>query len=285
MLGTPISAIRDTEDRELFKRRLAEIGVKVPRSIACHTREQARKAVNEIGLPVMLRGAFALGGRGSAVVTESSEIEPALKRAFDGGIKQVLVEEYLGGWKEIEYEVVRDGSDNCITVCNMENFDPMGIHTGESIVVAPTQTLNDEEYQLLRTIAHQDRPAPGHRRRVQHPVRARSDRAPTTASSRSTPASPARAPWPARRPATRSPTSPPSWRWASRCPRSRTAITKKTTAFFEPALDYIVCKFPRWDLGKFRGASTRIGSEMKSVGEVMAIGRRSRGHPKGGADA
>src|SRR5262249_40599502 len=153
VLGTPVSAIRDTEDRELFKQRLAEIGVKVPRSIACDTMDQARAAVAEVGLPVMMRVAFALGGKGSAVVTQKDEVDPALKRAFDGGIKQVLIEEYLGGWKEIEVEVVRDSQNNCITVCAMENFDPMGIHTGESIVVAPVQTLNDEEAQLLRTLA------------------------------------------------------------------------------------------------------------------------------------
>src|SRR5262245_53383262 len=272
VLGTPISAIRDTEDRELFKRRLAEIGIKVPRSISCHAREQARKAVNEIGLPIMLRGAFALGGRGSAVVMESSEIEPALKRAFDGGIKQVLVEEYLGGWKEIEFEVVRDEQNNCITVCAMENFDPMGIHTGESIVVAPTQTLNDEEVQLLRTLAidvirhlgivgecniqYALDPTNTDYRVIE--VNARLSRSSALASK-----------------ATGYPLAYVAAKLALgfSLPEIPNGITKKTTAFFEPALDYIVCKFPRWDLGKFRGVSTRIGSEMKSVGEVMAIGR------------
>ena len=272
VLGTPISAIRDTEDRELFKRRLAEIGTKVPRSISCHAREQARKAVNEIGLPIMLRGAFALGGRGSAVVMESSEIEPALKRAFDGGIKQVLVEEYLGGWKEIEFEVVRDEQDNCITVCAMENFDPMGIHTGELIVVAPTQTLNDEEAQLLRTLAidiirhlgivgecniqYALDPTSTDYRVIE--VNARLSRSSALASK-----------------ATGYPLAYVAAKLALgfSLPEIPNGITKKTTAFFEPALDYIVCKFPRWDLGKFRGVSTRIGSEMKSVGEVMAIGR------------
>ena len=272
VLGTPVSAIRDTEDRELFKHRLAEIGVKVPRSIACYTPEQARKAVNEVGLPVMLRGAFALGGRGSAVVTESGEIEPALKRAFDGGIKQVLVEEYLGGWKEIEFEVVRDEQDNCITVCAMENFDPMGIHTGESIVVAPTQTLNDEEVQLLRTLAidvirhlgivgecniqYALDPTSTDYRVIE--VNARLSRSSALASK-----------------ATGYPLAYVAAKLALgfSLPEIPNGITKKTTAFFEPALDYIVCKFPRWDLGKFRGVSTRIGSEMKSVGEVMAIGR------------
>jgi carbamoyl-phosphate synthase large subunit len=272
VLGTSVSAIRDTEDRELFKHRLAEIAVKVPRSIACYTPEQARKAVNEVGLPVMLRGAFALGGRGSAVVTESGKMEPALKRAFDGGIKQVLVEEYLGGWKEIEFEVVRDEQDNCITVCAMENFDPMGIHTGESIVVAPTQTLTDEEVQLLRTLAidvtrhlgivgecniqYALDPTSTDYRVIE--VNARLSRSSALASK-----------------ATGYPLAYVAAKLALgfSLPEIPNGITKKTTAFFEPALDYIVCKFPRWDLGKFRGVSTRIGSEMKSVGEVMAIGR------------
>jgi carbamoyl-phosphate synthase large subunit len=272
VLGTPIAAIRDTEDRELFKRRLAEIGVKVPRSIACDTLEQARKAVEEVGLPVMMRVAFALGGKGSAVVTRREDVEPALKRAFDGGIRQVLVEEYLGGWKEIEVEVVRDGQDNCITVCSMENFDPMGIHTGESIVVAPTQTLNDEEVQLLRTMAievirhlrivgecniqYALDPRSTDYRVIE--VNARLSRSSALASK-----------------ATGYPLAYVAAKLALglTLPEIPNGITKKTTAFFEPALDYIVCKFPRWDLGKFRGVSTRIGSEMKSVGEVMAIGR------------
>ena len=272
VLGTPISAIRDTEDRELFKQRLAEINVKVATSHACDTIEQARRAVADLGLPVMLRGAFALGGRGSAVVTQQAEIEPALKRAFSGGIRQVLVEEYLGGWKEIEVEVVRDGQDNCITVCSMENFDPMGIHTGESIVVAPTQTLNDEEAQLLRTLAidvirhlgivgecniqYALDPKSTDYRVIE--VNARLSRSSALASK-----------------ATGYPLAYVAAKLALglTLPEIPNGITKKTTAFFEPALDYIVCKFPRWDLGKFRGVSTRIGSEMKSVGEVMAIGR------------
>jgi carbamoyl-phosphate synthase large subunit len=272
VLGTPIEAIRDTEDRQRFKQRLEEIGVEIPRGVACDSVVAARSAIAQIGLPVMLRGAFALGGRGSAVVADASEIEPALKRAFDGGIRQVLVEEYLGGWKEIEIEVVRDGADNCITVCSMENFDPMGIHTGESIVVAPTQTLNDEEAQLLRSLAI---------RVIRHfgvvgecniqfaldpkscayrviEVNARLSRSSALASK-----------------ATGYPLAFVAAKLALglTLPEIPNGITKKTTAFFEPALDYIVCKFPRWDLGKFRGVSTRIGSEMKSVGEVMAIGR------------
>jgi carbamoyl-phosphate synthase large subunit len=272
VLGTPVSTIRDTEDRELFKARLDQIGVKSPRSVACTSMEQARRAVAEVGLPAMLRVAFALGGKGSAVITTASEIEPALKRSFDGGIKQVLVEEYLKGWKEIEVEVVRDAADNCITVCNMENFDPMGIHTGESIVVAPTQTLNDEEVQLLRTLAIKTirhlgiigecniqyalDPNSADYRVIE--VNARLSRSSALASK-----------------ATGYPLAYVAAKIALglTLPEIPNGITKKTTAFFEPALDYIVCKFPRWDLGKFRGVSTRIGSEMKSVGEVMAIGR------------
>lgn len=272
VLGTPVSTIRDTEDRELFKRRLDQIGVKSPRSVACSTLVQARHAVEEIGLPAMLRVAFALGGKGSAVIATTEEIEPALKRSFDGGIRQVLVEEYLAGWKEIEVEVVRDAEDNCITVCAMENFDPMGVHTGESIVVAPTQTLNDEEVQLLRTMAievirhlgivgecniqYALDPDSSDYRVIE--VNARLSRSSALASK-----------------ATGYPLAYVAAKIALglTLPEIPNGITKKTTAFFEPALDYIVCKFPRWDLGKFRGVSTRIGSEMKSVGEVMAIGR------------
>jgi len=272
VLGTPVASIRDTEDRELFKRRLEEIGVKSPRSFACNTVEEARQAVEALGLPTMLRVAFALGGKGSAVITRPDDIEPALKRSFDGGIRQVLVEEYLAGWKEIEVEVVRDGRDNCITVCAMENFDPMGIHTGESIVVAPTQTLNDEEAQLLRTMAidvirhlgivgecniqYALDPKSTDYRVIE--VNARLSRSSALASK-----------------ATGYPLAYVAAKIALglTLPEIPNGITKKTTAFFEPALDYIVCKFPRWDLGKFRGVSTRIGSEMKSVGEVMAIGR------------
>src|SRR5262249_1689356 len=141
------------EDRKLFVERLAEIGVATARSRACRTADEARTAAREIGLPVMLRGGFALGGQGSGIVETEAELDLGVRRAFAGGMPQVLVEESLRGWKEIEYEVVRDGRDNCITVCNMENLDPMGIHTGESIVVAPSQTLNDQEYQLLRSVA------------------------------------------------------------------------------------------------------------------------------------
>jgi carbamoyl-phosphate synthase large subunit len=272
VLGTPIQAIRDTEDRRLFVERLAEIGVRTARSRACAAPDAARLAIGEIGLPVMLRGGYALGGKGSGIVRKEAEIDAALRRAFAGGANQVLVEECLEGWKEIEYEVVRDGRDNCVTVCNMENFDPMGIHTGDSIVVAPSQTLNDAEYQLLRSVAI---------RTIRHlgivgecniqfaldpkgtdyrviEVNARLSRSSALASK-----------------ATGYPLAYVAAKLALgyALPEIPNGITRRTTAFFEPALDYLVCKFPRWDLGKFWGASTRIGSEMKSVGEVMAIGR------------
>ena len=272
VLGTPVEAIRDTEDRRLFVERLAEIGVRTARSRACNTLEEARGAIRQIGLPAMLRSGFALGGKGSGIVRNEADIDAALRRAFAGGTTQVLVEECLEGWKEIEYEVVRDARDNCITVCNMENLDPMGIHTGDSIVVAPSQTLNDAEYQLLRSVAI---------RTIRHlgivgecniqyaldpsgmdyrviEVNARLSRSSALASK-----------------ATGYPLAYVAAKLALGYALTDipNGITRRTTAFFEPALDYLVCKFPRWDLGKFWGASTRIGSEMKSVGEVMAIGR------------
>jgi carbamoyl-phosphate synthase large subunit len=272
VLGTPIKAIRDTEDRRLFIDRLREIGVKTARSKACRSAAEARAAALEIGLPVMLRGGYALGGKGSGIVETEAELDAAIRRSFDGGVPQVLVEENLRGWKEIEYEVVRDARDNCITVCNMENLDPMGIHTGESIVVAPSQTLNDEEYQLLRSIAIKTAshlgivgecniqyaldPKSTDYRVIE--VNARLSRSSALASK-----------------ATGYPLAYVAAKIALgfALPEIPNAITRRTTAFFEPALDYLVCKVPRWDLDKFRGASLRIGSEMKSVGEVMAIGR------------
>ena len=272
VLGTPIEAIRDTEDRALFNARLSEIGIKVARGQGCSSIAAARETALAIGLPVMLRGGFALGGKGSGIVESEAQLESALRRAFAGGVRQVLVEECLRGWKEVEYEVVRDGRDNCITVCNMENMDPMGIHTGESIVVAPSQTLNDEEYQLLRTLAI---------RTVRHlgivgecniqyaldpdrvdyrviEVNARLSRSSALASK-----------------AAGYPLAYVAAKIALgyTLPEIPNGITRRTTAFFEPALDYIVCKVPRWDLTKFHGATKQIGSEMKSVGEVMAIGR------------
>jgi len=272
VLGTSIKTIRDTEDRALFVQRLAEIGVKTARSRACHSPAEAIDAAKTLKLPVMLRGSFSLGGKGSGIVETVDELDAAVKRAFGGGATQVLVEECLRGWKEIEYEGVRDGRDNCITVCNMENMDPMGIHTGESIVVAPSQTLNDAEYQLLRSVAIRTirhlgvvgecniqfalDPKSADYRVIE--VNARLSRSSALASKA---------------------TGYPLAYVAAKLAIGRSLlevpndITRQTTAFFEPALDYIVCKVPRWDLGKFQGASTRIGSEMKSVGEVMAIGR------------
>jgi carbamoyl-phosphate synthase large subunit len=272
VLGTPVEAIRNTEDRQLFVERLAEIGVRTAKSRACRTLAAARAAALEIGLPVMLRGGYALGGKGSGIVDDVEALDSALQRAFAGGTLQVLVEECLRGWKEIEYEVVRDVRDNCITVCNMENLDPMGIHTGESIVVAPSQTLDDEEYQLLRSIAlktirHLGIVGECNIQYALDPhsldyrvieVNARLSRSSALASKA---------------------TGYPLAYVAAKLALGYTlaeipnGMTRRTTAFFEPALDYLVCKVPRWDLTKFQGASMEIGSEMKSVGEVMAIGR------------
>lgn len=272
VLGTPIRAIRETEDRRLFVERLDEIGVLTARGKACKSVDEARAAALEIGLPVMLRGGYTLGGKGSGIVDSQAALEEALKRAFAAGTPQVLVEECLRGWKEIEYEVVRDARDNCITVCNMENLDPMGIHTGESIVVAPSQTLDDSEYQLLRSVAiktvrHlgivgecniQYALDPKSRDYRVIEINARLSRSSALASK-----------------ATGYPLAYVAAKIALgyTLPEIPNAITRRTTSFFEPALDYLVCKVPRWDLAKFRGASMRIGSEMKSVGEVMAIGR------------
>jgi carbamoyl-phosphate synthase large subunit len=272
VLGTPVSTIRDTEDRQLFIQRLNEIDVLSARSIACRTVDEAREAIKKIGLPVMLRGGFALGGKGSSIAETPEDIEPALKRAFAGNMPQVLVEESLRGWKEIEYEVVRDRADNCLCVCNMENFDPMGIHTGESIVVAPSQTLDDNEYQMLRSIAIKTARHLGivgecniqfaldpHSRAYRViEVNARLSRSSALASK-----------------ATGYPLAYVAARigLGQLLPDIPNGITRKTTAFFEPALDYIICKIPRWDLQKFGGSVKELGSEMKSVGEVMAIGR------------
>lgn len=272
VLGTPVEVIRATEDRQIFKDQLDEIGVKSPRSHACRTLDAARQAAREIGLPLMLRGGFALGGKGSSYVDRQEDLEAALQRAFADGSPQVLVEEGLRGWKEIEYEVVRDARDNCITVCNMENFDPLGIHTGESIVVAPSQTLNDEEYQMLRTLAIRTirhlgivgecniqyalDPRSNDYRVIE--VNARLSRSSALASK-----------------ATGYPLAYVAAKLALgySLPDIVNSITRRTSAFFEPALDYMVCKMPRWDLKKFAGATVELGSEMKSVGEVMAIGR------------
>jgi carbamoyl-phosphate synthase large subunit len=272
VLGTPVATIRDTEDRKLFIKRLEEIGVRSARSIACSTPDEARAAVRTLGLPVMLRGGFSLGGKGSGIVEAEAELDMALRRAFAGNAPQVLVEESLRGWKEIEYEIVRDSANNCITVCNMENFDPMGIHTGESIVVAPSQTLDDSEHQMLRTIAIRTARHLGivgecniqfaldpHSREYRViEVNARLSRSSALASK-----------------ATGYPLAYVAAKigLGYRLPQIPNGVTRKTTAFFEPALDYVVCKVPRWDLTKFSGSIKQLGSEMKSVGEVMGIGR------------
>jgi carbamoyl-phosphate synthase large subunit len=272
VLGTPVEAIRDTEDRQRFVERLNEIGVKTARAAACRSEAEVREAVRQIGLPVILRAAYALGGKGSRICETPGELDDALSRAFAGGIPQVLVEESLRGWKEIEYEVVRDARDNCIAVCNMENVDPLGIHTGESIVVAPSQTLDNDEYQLLRSIAHktirhlgivgecniQYALDPSSRDYRVIEVNARLSRSSALASK-----------------ATGYPLAYVAAKLALGCalPDLPNAITRRTSAFFEPALDYVVCKVPRWDLEKFVGVDHHIGSEMKSVGEVMAIGK------------
>jgi carbamoyl-phosphate synthase large subunit len=271
VLGTPMEAIRDTEDRGRFIRRLAEIGAETPRSRAVTTMLEAKRAAIEIGYPIMVRIAFALGGLGSGMCRDEQELEDRVAKALAHS-SQVLVEEYLHGWKEVEYEVVRDRFDNCITVCNMENLDPLGIHTGESIVVAPSQTLTNDDYHRLRELSI---------RIIRHlgivgecniqfaldpkstvcrviEVNARLSRSSALASK-----------------ATGYPLAYIAAKLAlgSSLAELRNSVTQTTTACFEPALDYVVVKMPRWDLGKFRNVATQLGSGMKSVGEVMAIGR------------
>jgi len=271
VLGTPVKMIEETEDRWLFVKKLNQINILTPKSRAVKTVAGALKAAEEIGFPVMLRNGFSLGGKNSGVAHNKKELTAMAKRGLLVA-RQVLIEEYLGGWKEIEYEVVRDENDNCLTVCNMENFDPMGIHTGESIVVAPSQTLNNEQYHLLREVAIKTirhlgivgecniqyglDPHSNDYRIIE--VNARLSRSSALASK-----------------ATGYPLAFVAAKLAlghtlAELPNS---ITKITKAFFEPALDYLVVKIPRWDLKKFRKVSPIIGSEMKSVGEVMAIGR------------
>ncbi len=270
VLGTPVSTIRDTEDRELFVKRLNEINVKTARSTATHSSEEALKAAEEIGYPLMIRSGFALGGEGSGIIRSKDELASKLTEVFRM-TPQVLIEENLTGWKEVEYEVVRDKADNCITVCNMENIDPMGVHTGESAVVAPSQTLSNEEYHRLREVAIRTirhlgivgecniqyalHPKTGDYRVIE--VNARLSRSSALASK-----------------ATGYPLAFVAAKLALgyTLPELKNSVTG-TTACFEPALDYLVLKLPRWDLAKFEGAATRIGTEMKSVGEVMAIGR------------
>ena len=271
VLGTPVQAIMDTEDRELFVERLNEIDVKTIKSEACETIEQARKAAAELGYPVILRAAYALGGLGSGFCDNEEELDKLAEKAFSFS-PQVLVEKSLKGWKEIEYEVVRDRYDNCITVCNMENFDPLGIHTGESIVIAPSQTLTNSEYHKLRALAikiirhigivgecnvqYAFDPKSEDYRVIE--VNARLSRSSALASKA---------------------TGYPLAFVAAKLGMGyglfelKNSVTRTTSAFFEPALDYVVCKIPRWDLSKFRGVDKELGSSMKSVGEVMAIGR------------
>lgn len=271
VLGTPVSTIRDTEDRELFIRRLKEIDVHTAKSRAARSAKDALAAAEEIGYPVMVRAGFALGGEGSGLAKNKTELAARLSEVFRS-TPQVLIEEYLGGWKEIEYEVVRDRANNCITVCNMENVDPMGIHTGESMVVAPSQTLSNEEYHSLREIAIKTirhlgivgecniqyalDPKTSEYRVIE--VNARLSRSSALASK-----------------ATGYPLAFVAAKLALgyKLTDIKNSVTGKTSACFEPALDYLVMKIPRWDLGKFENAGERIGTEMKSVGEVMAIGR------------
>ena len=271
VLGTPVQAIMDTEDRELFVEKLNEIDVKTIKSEACETIEQARQAARDLGYPVILRAAYALGGLGSGFCDNEEELDKLAEKAFSFS-SQVLVEKSLKGWKEIEYEVVRDRYDNCITVCNMENFDPLGIHTGESIVIAPSQTLTNSEYHKLRALAikiirhigivgecnvqYAFDPQSEDYRVIE--VNARLSRSSALASKA---------------------TGYPLAFVAAKLGMGyglfelNNSVTKTTSAFFEPALDYVVCKIPRWDLSKFHGVDKELGSSMKSVGEVMAIGR------------
>lgn len=271
VLGTPVETIRITEDRKLFKETLDSIGVKTALSMTAETVEEAVEAAETIGYPVMLRSGFSLGGLGSGRVSSRDELIRRAKEALSKA-PQVLIEEYLTGWKELEYEVVRDRDGNTITVCNMENLDPMGIHTGESIVVAPSQTLSNEEYHLLRevaikTVGHLGVVGECNIQYAVHPnqvdyrvieVNARLSRSSALASK-----------------ATGYPLAFVAAKLALgyRLHEIKNSVTKQTSAFFEPALDYVVVKMPRWDIQKLRAAERTIGSEMKSVGEVMAIGR------------
>lgn len=271
VLGTPVQAIMDTEDRELFVHKLDEIGVKTIKSEAVENAEDARRAAAALGYPVIVRAAYALGGLGSGFCDNEEELNVLVEKAFSFS-PQVLVEKSLKGWKEVEYEVVRDRFDNCITVCNMENFDPLGIHTGESIVIAPSQTLSNTDYHKLRELAiriirhigivgecnvqYAYDPESEDYRVIE--VNARLSRSSALASKA---------------------TGYPLAFVAAKLGLGyglfelKNSVTKTTSAFFEPALDYVVCKIPRWDLGKFHGVARELGSSMKSVGEVMAIGR------------
>ncbi len=271
VLGTPVEAIIDTEDREIFANMLKSIDVKTPHSIAVNTVEEALEASDKIGFPIIVRAAYTLGGMGSGFCSNREELIQRAENALSYS-NQILVEESLKGWKEVEYEVVRDAYDNCITVCNMENFDPLGIHTGESIVVAPSQTLTNSEYHKLRELAikivrhvgivgecnvqYALDPYSEDYRVIE--INARLSRSSALASKATG--------YPLAFVAAKLGLGYGLW-------ELKNSVTKTTPAFFEPALDYIVCKIPRWDLGKFAGVSKQIGSSMKSVGEIMAIGR------------
>ncbi|MEM2560401.1 MAG: carbamoyl-phosphate synthase large subunit, partial [Candidatus Bathyarchaeia archaeon] len=273
VLGSSIETIERASNRELFRRTMTEAGVPVPRSRSATSVEEALEVAEEIGYPVMVRVAYTLGGKGSGVAYSKRELREIVSRALVHSlIKQVLIEEWIGHWKEVEYEVMRDYKDNCITVCNMENFDPMGIHTGDSIVVAPSQTLTNREYHLLRSASIRAVRALGvvgecNIQWALHPkseefraieVNPRMSRSSALASK-----------------ATGYPLAYIAAKLAIgyTLPELINKVTCITTACFEPALDYIVVKIPRWDLKKFRNADRHIGTQMKSVGEVMAIGR------------
>ncbi|HEX9996408.1 MAG TPA: carbamoyl-phosphate synthase large subunit [Abditibacterium sp.] len=277
LLGTPLSSIKKAEDRDLFKEMMIEIGQPVPESVVCETAEEARKFRDEIGYPLIIRPAYTLGGTGGGIAWNDEQLEQFVKSGLERSlIHQILLERYLNGWKEVEYEVMRDGNDTAITICNMENFDPMGVHTGDSIVVAPSQTLSDKEYQMLRTASLSIIRAlgieggcnvqlsldPNSSKYFVIEVNPRVSRSSALASK-----------------ATGYPIARVSAKIAIgfHLDEIQNAVTKKTLACFEPALDYIVCKIPRWPFDKFGTSDRRITTQMKATGEVMAIDRSFEG--------
>jgi carbamoyl-phosphate synthase large subunit len=277
LLGTPLDSIKKAEDRDLFKEMMKSIGQPVPESVVCETAEQARKFRDEIGYPLIIRPAYTLGGTGGGIAWNDEQLEQFVKSGLERSlIHQILLERYLNGWKEVEYEVMRDGNDTAITICNMENFDPMGVHTGDSIVVAPSQTLSDKEYQMLRTASLSIIRAlgieggcnvqlsldPNSSKYFVIEVNPRVSRSSALASK-----------------ATGYPIARVSAKIAIgfHLDEIQNAVTKKTLACFEPALDYIVCKIPRWPFDKFGTSDRRITTQMKATGEVMAIDRSFEG--------
>ncbi len=277
LLGTPLSSIKKAEDRDLFKEMMIEIGQPVPESVVCETAEQARVFRDQIGYPLIIRPAYTLGGTGGGIAWNDEQLEQFVKSGLERSlIHQILLERYLNGWKEVEYEVMRDGNDTAITICNMENFDPMGVHTGDSIVVAPSQTLSDKEYQMLRTASLSIIRAlgieggcnvqlsldPNSSKYFVIEVNPRVSRSSALASK-----------------ATGYPIARVSAKIAIgfHLDEIQNAVTKKTLACFEPALDYIVCKIPRWPFDKFGTSDRRITTQMKATGEVMAIDRSFEG--------